>query len=135
MSAGSSCSEIKLYPRYIAKKRGSMVKFYCYSDSSTVTWFRKQEKETPQKLSKEDGHISQLHNGSAYVLTIQNIQFEDNGIYFCKQQCSRDPEDAWSCGSELKVLGVCPVDLCSCSHPHPLPCLPGEVAMALEFPG
>ncbi|XP_005350463.1 B-cell antigen receptor complex-associated protein beta chain isoform X1 [Microtus ochrogaster] len=102
---GSSCSEIKLYPRYIAKKRGSVVKFYCYSDSSTVTWFRKQEKETPQKLSEEEGRISKLHNGSAYVLTIQNIQFEDNGIYFCKQECSRDPEDAWSCGSELKVLG------------------------------
>ncbi|XP_026635855.1 B-cell antigen receptor complex-associated protein beta chain isoform X2 [Microtus ochrogaster] len=103
--SGSSCSEIKLYPRYIAKKRGSVVKFYCYSDSSTVTWFRKQEKETPQKLSEEEGRISKLHNGSAYVLTIQNIQFEDNGIYFCKQECSRDPEDAWSCGSELKVLG------------------------------
>lgn len=112
-----------------------MVKFYCYSDSSTVTWFRKQEKETPQQLSEEEGHISNLRNGSAYVLTIQNIQFEDNGIYFCKQQCSRDPEDAWSCGSELKVLGGCPVDLCSRSHPHPRLCLPGEVAMALEFPG
>lgn len=136
MSAGSSCSEIKLYPRYVAKKRGSVVRFYCYSDYPTImTWFRKQEKETPQELSEEEGHISKIHNGSLHVLTIQNIQFEDNGIYFCKQQCSRDSEDAWSCGSELKVLGVCQVDLCSRSRPHPRPCLPGEVAMALEFPG
>lgn len=103
---GSSCSEIKLYPRYVAKKRGSVVRFYCYSDYSTImTWFRKQEKETPQELSEEEGHISKTHNGSTHVLTIQNIQYEDNGIYFCKQQCNRDSEDAWSCGSELKVLG------------------------------
>lgn len=100
-----------------------------------MTWFRKQEKETPQELSEEEGHISKTHNGSTHVLTIQNIQYEDNGIYFCKQQCNRDSEDAWSCGSELKVLGVYQVDLCSRSHPHPCPCLPREVAMALEFPG
>lgn len=80
-----------------------------------------------------------IQNGSVSTLTIQSIQFEDNGVYFCKQQCNNTNLDAaWSCGSEIKVLGVCRVDFCSCSHPRPRPspaCLPGEVAMALELSG
>lgn len=135
MSAGSSCSLKWQYPRFVAKKRSSVVRFHCYTEyPHNVTWFREQENQEPQKLFLEDGHILQTRNGSVSTLTIQNIQFEDNGIYYCKLDCKRaNLEDALTCGSELRVLGVCKVDLGSCSHPHPLPssaCLPGEVATA-----
>lgn len=117
-----------------------MVKLYCSSEySGIMTWFRKQGNQELQELSEEEGHISKTWNGSLHTLTIRSIQYEDNGIYFCKQQCnSANLEIAWGCGSELKVLGVCKADLGSCSHPYPRPspaCLQGEVAMAIEFPG
>ncbi|XP_005070069.1 B-cell antigen receptor complex-associated protein beta chain [Mesocricetus auratus] len=104
---GSSCSKIHQYPRYLAKKRNSEVKLYCFSEfSGIMTWFRKQGNQEPQELSEEEGHISKTRNGSVHTLTIQSIQYEDNGIYFCKQQCnSANLDTAWSCGSELKVLG------------------------------
>lgn len=114
------------------------MRLYCYTDhSGTMTWFRKQENQEPQELPKE-GHISQTKNGSEHILTIHNIQYEDNGIYFCKQECNgTNFAFAQGCGTELRVLGVCKVDLCLCSQPpfRPNPaCLPGEVAMALEPP-
>lgn len=104
---GSSCSQIWQHPRFIAKKRGATVKFYCYTDHpGTMTWFREQKSQEPQKLPKE-GHISQTKNGSAYILTIDKIQFEDNGIYFCKQECNNaNFAFAQGCGTELRVLGV-----------------------------
>ncbi|XP_051013828.1 B-cell antigen receptor complex-associated protein beta chain isoform X2 [Acomys russatus] len=105
--SGSSCSHIRQFPRFIAKKRTSVVKLYCYTDDlNNVTWFREQENQGPQELSSEDGHILQALNGSAHILTIQNIQFEDNGIYYCKPKCSdANLKGAWTCGSELLVLG------------------------------
>ncbi|XP_036053872.1 B-cell antigen receptor complex-associated protein beta chain [Onychomys torridus] len=104
---GGSCSEIGQYPRYVAKKRNSVVKLYCSSNySGVLTWFRKQGDQEPQELLRNEGHISMMQNGSVYTLTIQSIQFEDNGVYFCKQQCNSTSLDAaWSCGSEIKVLG------------------------------
>ncbi|KAL1779034.1 B-cell antigen receptor complex-associated protein beta chain [Sigmodon hispidus] len=108
----SSCSKINQYPRYIAKKRGSVVQLYCASEHpGVVTWFRQLENRESQELS-EDGHLSMAQNGSVHTLTIQNIQYEDNGIYFCKQQCYRANSDAaaLSCGSELKVLGFSTLD-------------------------
>ncbi|XP_006970564.3 B-cell antigen receptor complex-associated protein beta chain isoform X2 [Peromyscus maniculatus bairdii] len=109
---GSSCSEIYQYPRYVAKKRNSMVKLSCTSKySSILTWFRKQGDQEPQKLVQNEGHISMMQNGSVSTLTIQSIQFEDNGVYFCKQQCNNTNLDAaWSCGSEIKVLGFSTLD-------------------------
>ncbi|XP_003501912.2 B-cell antigen receptor complex-associated protein beta chain isoform X1 [Cricetulus griseus] len=104
---GSSCSKILQFPRYVAKKRNSVVKLYCSSEySGIMTWFRKQGNQELQELSEEEGHISKTWNGSLHTLTIRSIQYEDNGIYFCKQQCnSANLEIAWGCGSELKVLG------------------------------
>ncbi|XP_017657000.2 B-cell antigen receptor complex-associated protein beta chain [Nannospalax galili] len=107
---GSTCSKIWQYPRYIARKRGSVVKIHCYTNSnvisSIVTWFRKQDNEAElQELSPEQGHILPTQNGSVHTLTIQGIQFEDNGIYMCKQECTSPDEEAWGCGTELRVLG------------------------------
>lgn len=81
--------------------------FHCYTNhSGALTWYRKQGNQQPQELVPEEGHILKTQNGSVYTLTIQNIQYEDNGIYFCKQKCgsaNRNVTD--SCGTELLVLG------------------------------
>ncbi|CAH6776308.1 B-cell antigen receptor complex-associated protein beta chain isoform X2 [Phodopus roborovskii] len=109
---GSSCSMINQYPRYVSKKRNSVVKLHCYSEyPGIVTWFRKQGNQELQELLEEDGRISKTSNDSLYTLTIQSIQYEDNGIYFCKQQCNTANLDTvLSCGSELKVLGFSTLD-------------------------
>lgn len=112
MSTGSPCSKIWQHPRFAAKKRSSVVKFHCHTDySGVMTWFRQKGNQRPQELFPEDGHISQTRNGSVYTLTLQNIQYEDNGIYFCQQKCnSTEPDVTDGCGTELLVLGVCKVD-------------------------
>nr|XP_004655127.1 B-cell antigen receptor complex-associated protein beta chain [Jaculus jaculus] len=107
---GNSCSRIWQYPRFLARKRGSVVKIQCQMASSNspsiVTWFRKQENQEPQELLPEQGHILQTQNGSVYTLTIQGIQFEDNGIYFCQQECSDANAGLFQgCGTELRVMG------------------------------
>uniref|UniRef100_A0A8C9PPC1 B-cell antigen receptor complex-associated protein beta chain n=1 Tax=Spermophilus dauricus TaxID=99837 RepID=A0A8C9PPC1_SPEDA len=103
---GSSCARIWHHPRFMAKKRGSVVRMHCYihntSVPSRVTWFRKQIKDQdPQELPPEPGHILQFQNGSVHTLTIQGAQFEDNGIYFCQQ----NGPVFCGCGTELRVMG------------------------------
>nr|XP_034362913.1 B-cell antigen receptor complex-associated protein beta chain isoform X2 [Arvicanthis niloticus] len=110
---GSPCSQVWQHPRFVAKKRSSVVKFHCYTNySGVMTWFRKQGNQKPQELVPEEGHILQTQNGSVYTLTIQNIQYEDNGVYFCKQKCSsiNSDDDTDSCGTELLVLGFSTLD-------------------------
>ncbi|XP_003465978.1 B-cell antigen receptor complex-associated protein beta chain isoform X1 [Cavia porcellus] len=108
---GSACSRIWQNPRFVARKRGSVVKMQCHIDSSSftsmVTWFRKQETDKEaQKLSLEQGHIQQTHNDSIHTLIIQGVQFEDNGIYFCQQECpGTDTGVSRGCGTELRVMG------------------------------
>lgn len=89
-----------------------MVKFHCYTNhSGALTWFRKRGSQQPQELVSEEGRIVQTQNGSVYTLTIQNIQYEDNGIYFCKQKCdSANHNVTDSCGTELLVLGFSTLD-------------------------
>nr|XP_026258008.1 B-cell antigen receptor complex-associated protein beta chain isoform X1 [Urocitellus parryii]XP_026258072.1 B-cell antigen receptor complex-associated protein beta chain-like isoform X1 [Urocitellus parryii] len=106
---GSSCARIWHHPRFMAKKRGSVVRMHCYihntSVPSSVTWFRKQIKDQdPQELPPEPGHILQFQNGSVHTLTIQGAQFEDNGIYFCQQNGTTKPVFC-GCGTELRVMG------------------------------
>ncbi|KAM5273371.1 B-cell antigen receptor complex-associated protein beta chain [Ctenodactylus gundi] len=102
--SGIPCSRIWQHPRFVARKRGSVVKIQCHTESSDiVTWFRQQETDQkPQELLLEQGRILQTHNGSVHTLTIEGIQFEDNGIYFCRPECSYD---IWGCGTELRVMG------------------------------
>lgn len=109
---GSPCSEVWQHPRFVAKKRSSVVKFHCHTNySGVLTWFRQKGNQRPQELFPEDGHISQTRNGSVYTLTLQNIQYEDNGIYFCKQKCnSTKPDVTDGCGTELLVLGFSTLD-------------------------
>lgn len=102
---GSACSEIWQYPRFIAKKRNSMVKIICdVRISGDVTWFWKQDKDSDLKpLHLEEGRILQNQTGSNATLTIQDIQFQDNGVYYCQIQCSKGLQRG--CGTELRVLG------------------------------
>ncbi|XP_017373366.1 B-cell antigen receptor complex-associated protein beta chain isoform X1 [Cebus imitator] len=105
---GSPCSQIWQYPRFIARKRGFTVKIQCHTDgtSSIVSWLRKRKMdEEPQQMNLKQGHMNQTRNGSVTTLTIQDIQFEDNGIYFCQQQCSNSLEVYLGCGTELRVMG------------------------------
>uniref|UniRef100_A0A8I3WHE8 B-cell antigen receptor complex-associated protein beta chain n=1 Tax=Callithrix jacchus TaxID=9483 RepID=A0A8I3WHE8_CALJA len=105
---GSPCSQIWQHPRFIARKRGFTVKIQCYTDgtSSIVSWLRKQKMdEEPQQVNLEQGHMHQTQNGSVTTLTIQDIRFEDNGIYFCQQECKNPLEVYLGCGTELRVMG------------------------------
>ncbi|XP_031207404.1 B-cell antigen receptor complex-associated protein beta chain isoform X2 [Mastomys coucha] len=90
-SRGSSCSQIWQHPRFAAKKRSSVVMFHCYTNhSGALTWYRKQGNQQPQELVPEEGHILKTQNGSVYTLTIQNIQYEDNGYSTLEQMKRRN---------------------------------------------
>nr|XP_012602965.1 B-cell antigen receptor complex-associated protein beta chain [Microcebus murinus] len=106
---GSACSRIWQTPRFMAKKRGYTAKIHCYTDgtSGMVSWLRKQEADPePQPLRLEEGRMLQTQNRSVFTLTIQGAQFEDNGIYFCQQECTRGSLEVYlGCGTELRVMG------------------------------
>ncbi|XP_003262692.1 B-cell antigen receptor complex-associated protein beta chain isoform X1 [Nomascus leucogenys] len=105
---GSACSRIWQTPRFIARKRGFTVKMHCYVNgaSDNVTWLWKRETdEEPRQLKLEPGHMQKTHNKSVTTLTIQGIRFEDNGIYFCQQECNNTSEVYLGCGTELRVMG------------------------------
>ncbi|XP_062937279.1 B-cell antigen receptor complex-associated protein beta chain isoform X1 [Cynocephalus volans] len=106
---GSACSRIWQNPRFMARKRGSTVEVQCHTDGSSgiVSWLLKREMDTePQTLLPIQDHILQTQNGSVFTLTIQGIQFQDNGIYFCQQECTGASQEVYlGCGTELRVMG------------------------------
>ncbi|XP_058140509.1 B-cell antigen receptor complex-associated protein beta chain [Dasypus novemcinctus] len=104
--SGSPCSRIWQNPRFVAKKRGSVFEVKCHMDSpdGMVNWFRKQDAGSPyQRVHLEQGRVLQNLSHTVSTLTIRGIQFEDNGIYFCKKECSGNTY--WGCGTELRVMG------------------------------
>lgn len=153
---GSTCSQIWQYPRFLAKKRGSVVKIKCHMEVvGRVTWLWKQDMDSePKELAPEPGRILQTQSDSNATLTIQDIQLQDNGIYFCQRKCL-DESFELGCGTELRVMGGCEACLPARegvgvdgargvpgdTHTQPHPSLPPvrghimEVAVALEHPG
>lgn len=103
---GSACSQIWQYPRFTAKKRGSKVEIYCQMEvTGSVTWFWQQDMDSePQELAMKPGRIQQTQGAWNATLTIADIQFQDNGIYFCQHRRS-DGSPETGCGSELRVMG------------------------------
>ncbi|XP_075415533.1 B-cell antigen receptor complex-associated protein beta chain isoform X2 [Tenrec ecaudatus] len=107
-SSGSPCSRIWQNPRFVARKRSYTVKVKCHTDGTgVVKWFWKRlGDQEPQELLEDQSHILQTRNHSVATLTIRDIQYEDNGIYFCQQTCGGPrPETNWGCGTELRVMG------------------------------
>ncbi|XP_058902999.1 B-cell antigen receptor complex-associated protein beta chain isoform X1 [Kogia breviceps] len=107
---GSVCSRIWQYPRFVAKKRGSMVEIKCHLEMlgmGNVSWLQKQETDSEAQIFlPEKGRILQTQNASEATLIIQDIQFQDNGIYFCEQKCLNwSPRKERGCGTELRVMG------------------------------
>ncbi|XP_014644645.1 PREDICTED: B-cell antigen receptor complex-associated protein beta chain [Ceratotherium simum simum] len=94
------------YPRFVAKRRGNKVEIECYGeDLIKVNWFWRQNMDSkPKLLYPEEGHIEMSKNNTIFILTIQGIQHQDNGIYFCQRNCSKGPPE-WGCGTELRVMG------------------------------
>lgn len=102
---GSACSSIWQNPRFIARKRGATVEIRCHvKESEIVSWLRKQEMDLEPKPLPDKGRTLQSRNGSVATLTIKGIQFQDNGIYFCQQTCSKGSLSK-GCGTELRVMG------------------------------
>lgn len=103
---GGACPDIWQYPRFMAKKRGSTVAIMCFMDGlGNVNWLRKQATDSePKLLHLEQGHIEQTQSNFNATLTIRNIQFQDNGIYFCQQE-SLEGSRKEGCGTELRVMG------------------------------
>uniref|UniRef100_A0A5F8GTQ7 B-cell antigen receptor complex-associated protein beta chain n=1 Tax=Monodelphis domestica TaxID=13616 RepID=A0A5F8GTQ7_MONDO len=107
-SRGNTCTKLWQYPRFMAKKRDSSFSVTCHVNGyGQVTWLRKQESDaSPQVLKTNNGQIVESRNGSTLTLTIQKIQFEDNGIYYCQQVCMDNPNKIFQgCGTELRVMG------------------------------
>ncbi|KAB0402600.1 hypothetical protein E2I00_009640, partial [Balaenoptera physalus] len=105
----SICSRIWQHPRFVAKKRGSTVEIKCHLEAlGNVSWLRKQETDLEAKIFlPEKGRILQTQNTSEATLIIQDIQFQDNGIYFCEHECfQRPPRTERSCGTELRGLDI-----------------------------
>uniref|UniRef100_F6RX32 B-cell antigen receptor complex-associated protein beta chain n=1 Tax=Monodelphis domestica TaxID=13616 RepID=F6RX32_MONDO len=106
--SGNTCTKLWQYPRFMAKKRDSSFSVTCHVNGyGQVTWLRKQESDaSPQVLKTNNGQIVESRNGSTLTLTIQKIQFEDNGIYYCQQVCMDNPNKIFQgCGTELRVMG------------------------------
>ncbi|KAK1331228.1 hypothetical protein QTO34_009179 [Cnephaeus nilssonii] len=103
---GSTCSQIWQYPRFIAKKRSSTVQIMCSLEvTGNVNWFWKQDMDSePKDLAVKPGRIQQTQSNSNATLIIQDVQFQDNGIYFCQHKRS-DGSLEIGCGSELRVMG------------------------------
>ncbi|XP_059938409.1 B-cell antigen receptor complex-associated protein beta chain isoform X2 [Mesoplodon densirostris] len=105
---GSLCSRIWQQPRFVAKKRGSMVEIICHLEvPGNVSWLRKQETDSEAKLFlPKKGRILQTYNTTEATLIIQDIQFQDNGIYFCEEERFKEtPRRERGCGTELRVMG------------------------------
>ncbi|XP_040308027.1 B-cell antigen receptor complex-associated protein beta chain isoform X2 [Herpailurus yagouaroundi] len=102
---GSACARIWQNPRFIARKRGAAVEIRCYTkDLGAVSWLRKRETDLEPKPLLKDARILESQNGTFATLTIQGIQFQDNGIYFCQQKCLKESPST-GCGTELRVMG------------------------------
>ncbi|XP_006912371.1 B-cell antigen receptor complex-associated protein beta chain [Pteropus alecto] len=103
---GSTCSQIWQHPRFMAKKRGSTVTIECFMKIlGNVNWLRKQAADSePKLLHLEQGHIEQTQSATNATLIIRNIQYQDNGIYFCQQECPEGSPER-GCGTELRVMG------------------------------
>ncbi|XP_036926104.1 B-cell antigen receptor complex-associated protein beta chain isoform X1 [Sturnira hondurensis] len=103
---GSPCSQIWQYPRFVAKKRGSVVEIKCIlAVPGHVSWLWKRDMNSESKeVTVEPGHIQQNQTTLSATLTIKGIQFQDNGIYFCQQECQGRTVES-GCGTELRVLG------------------------------
>lgn len=85
-----------------------MVEIRCYvEDPGIVSWLRKQEADLEPKIfPPEEGRIIQNQTTSEATLIIQGVQFQDNGVYYCKQECSKEPlRTEQGCGTELRVMG------------------------------
>ncbi|ELK12467.1 B-cell antigen receptor complex-associated protein beta chain [Pteropus alecto] len=69
-----------------------------------VNWLRKQAADSePKLLHLEQGHIEQTQSATNATLIIRNIQYQDNGIYFCQQECPEGSPER-GCGTELRVM-------------------------------
>uniref|UniRef100_F6QER1 B-cell antigen receptor complex-associated protein beta chain n=2 Tax=Ornithorhynchus anatinus TaxID=9258 RepID=F6QER1_ORNAN len=107
---GSPCVGLSQSPRFVARKRGSTFQVACYSASSlgvNVSWYRQRERELePQALWPDGTRMETVKNGSGFLLTVRKIQFEDNGVYYCRLDGASDTGDVlWGCGTELRVMG------------------------------
>ncbi|XP_007126000.1 B-cell antigen receptor complex-associated protein beta chain isoform X2 [Physeter macrocephalus] len=105
---GSVCSWMWQHPRFVAKKRGSMVEIKCHLETrGNVSWLRKQKMDSEAQIFlPEKGRILQTQNASEATLIIQDVQFQDNGIYFCEQKCfNLSLRTERGCGTELRVMG------------------------------
>ncbi|XP_040845432.1 B-cell antigen receptor complex-associated protein beta chain isoform X3 [Ochotona curzoniae] len=83
---GSTCSRLWQHPRFMAQKRGNVMKVHCYANnslnSSSIQWFWKPKMDVDlQPLPKENDRIQWTTNSTWSTLTLQDVQFEDNGFY------------------------------------------------------
>lgn len=129
---GSTCSRLWQHPRFMAQKRGNVMKVHCYANnslnSSSIQWFWKPKMDVDlQPLPKENDRIQWTTNSTWSTLTLQDVQFEDNGFYVCGGQCVNGTDKVLGFATELRVMGVCPCGVgCSYSHLSQGEMPPGE---------
>ncbi|XP_040845431.1 B-cell antigen receptor complex-associated protein beta chain isoform X2 [Ochotona curzoniae] len=107
---GSTCSRLWQHPRFMAQKRGNVMKVHCYANnslnSSSIQWFWKPKMDVDlQPLPKENDRIQWTTNSTWSTLTLQDVQFEDNGFYVCGGQCVNGTDKVLGFATELRVMG------------------------------
>ncbi|XP_078012065.1 B-cell antigen receptor complex-associated protein beta chain isoform X2 [Phascolarctos cinereus] len=95
------------HPRFVAKKRDRRFEVTCHVNPwGKVTWLLKRESVTNMHQLHDNERLLQLVNGTIATLIISKIQFEDNGIYYCQQDCGMGHNVSRGCGTELRVMGM-----------------------------
>ncbi|XP_058531481.1 B-cell antigen receptor complex-associated protein beta chain isoform X2 [Ochotona princeps] len=107
---GSACSRLWQHPRFVAQKRGNVMKVHCYAndslDSSSIQWYWKPKMHMePQPLSQENDRVQWTINSTWSTLTLQDVQFEDNGFYVCGGRCTNTAKNVFGFATELRVMG------------------------------
>ncbi|NXA43015.1 CD79B protein, partial [Eudromia elegans] len=102
------CSWVHQYPRYVAAKKNTPVRFVCYcSEPQHTQWYRMQEDS--EQLHGLEGNTSRysVERTASYVnFTIFRIAYADNGIYVCDRRNLTEAKQVQACGTELQVLSL-----------------------------
>ncbi|XP_019410224.1 PREDICTED: B-cell antigen receptor complex-associated protein beta chain [Crocodylus porosus] len=109
----TSCSRFQQYPRYVAAKKNTKVHFICHhQNGSNIRWYKMSEQDgIPQMVKSALPKIEVVLKDTTSEMTINKIQYEDNGIYLCENaSLVGSPELKHRCGSELKVIGFSTIE-------------------------
>ncbi|XP_019379120.1 PREDICTED: B-cell antigen receptor complex-associated protein beta chain [Gavialis gangeticus] len=112
-NADTSCSRLQQYPRYVAARKNTKVHFICHHQNGSRIWWYKmgEQDDIPQVVKSALPKIEVVSKDTTSEMTINKIQYEDNGIYLCENaSLAGSLELKHRCGSELRVIGFSTIE-------------------------